>query len=329
MQLPIIIFILAVFSLKAHATELFEVHNNARAMGMGGAYSAVVENDEALWYNPASIAKNGGVYWTIADPKVGLGDVSALENFSSLGDSTTFASTLDKLYGKPIWLGASAKSSVIMPFFAAAYYYDVDVSVIADNPVSPTLTTNYITDNGYAIGSGWSIGGILQMGFALKYITRTGIRTEWGPQTIADIISGSSTPDIIFDSFSEATGKGYALDLGLNLTIPTFVQPTISLVGKNIGNTKFVAANGAIAPPTEPQNILVGASLLVSLPLVHIVPSLEVRHLLDTDIQLGKKIHMGIELGLPLISARAGLYQGYFTYGAGFNFGILQIDAAS
>ncbi|MCB0350291.1 MAG: hypothetical protein KDD38_03850 [Bdellovibrionales bacterium] len=315
---------------KAHAGELFEVHSNARAMGMGGAFAALVEDEESLWYNPAGIAKNGGIFWTIADPKVGLTDpTTALGIFSDLGSQSTFESALTDLGNAPIWIGASAKTSLIMPFFAAAYFYDVDVSMLSENPVSPSLTTNYIMDTGVALGTGWTMGGMLQVGFAAKYITRSGVRKDWGTQEIADIIAGTSSPDVIFDSFTQTTGVGYGFDFGMNIIVPTMVQPTVSFVWKNVGNTTFRAGLGEEAPPTEMQDMLVGASLLIDLPLIQIAPALEVRHLNDGDVQIGNKIHMGVEMGLPLIDLRAGLYQGYYTYGVGLNLGILKIDAAS
>lgn len=325
-----LVLFLILTALPAKADELFEVHTNARALGMGGAFSSVVDNEESLWYNPAGIAKNGGFFWTIADPKIGLSNpTTALESFSNLGDSSTFASALDGLYGEPIWIGASGKTALIMPFFAAAYFYDVDASIIVDNPVSPTLTTNYITDTGFALGSGWSIAGVLQMGFAVKYISRSGVRKDWGSQTIADIVSGTGSPDTIFDSFTTVKGTGYALDYGMNLTIPTIVQPTLSFVWKNMGNTNFRVPAGEEAPPTEPQDMQLGASLLVDLPLIHVVPALEIRHLNDSEVQLAKKLHMGVEVGLPLLDLRAGLYQGYYTFGAGLDLGFLQLDAAT
>lgn len=315
---------------KVHASELFEVHSNARAMALGGAYSALVEDEEALWYNPASIAKNGGIFWTVADPKVGLTDpASALEIFSDLGTAGTFETALTQLGNEPIWIGASAKTSLIMPFFAAAYFYDVDVSMSSENPVSPTLTTNYITDTGVAIGTGWTMGGILQLGFAAKHITRSGIRKTWGTQAIADIISGDDSPDTIFDSFTSTSGVGYGFDIGTNLIFPTMVSPTISFVWKNVGNTKFRAGLGEETPPTDYQEMRVGASVLLDLPLVHVVPVIEVRHLNEGNIQIGNKLHMGVELGLPIIDLRAGLYQGYTSYGLGINLGILQVEAAS
>jgi hypothetical protein len=329
MSLSFLAGLVLLLSRPVFATEFFEVHTNARALGLGGAYSALVDDAESLWYNPAGIARNGGLYWTIADPKVGASDIAnAYTAFTELQDPATFANALNGLYGEPVWLGGSAKSSFIMPYFAVAYFYDVDGSFLAENPVSPTFTTNYITDTGVALGTGFSIGSILQMGFATKYVTRTGDRVDWGAQTIADIIAGTSSPDLIFDTLSATKGTGYAFDMGLNLTIPLPVQPTISFVWKNIGNTKYRAGIGEDTPPTDYSDMSVGASMLFDAWIVHFVPVLEVKHIEDGG-QIGQKLHMGVELGLPFIDLRAGLHQGYYTAGLGLDLGILKIDAAT
>ena len=325
------LFIL-LMSLPAKATEFFEVHTNARALGMGGAFITLVDTEEALFYNPAGIARNGGVFWTIADPKVGVSSLDPddiLGPFEDLEDQATFEAALNELYGEPIWLGASAKTSIMLPFFAAAYFYDLDASIIADNPVSPTLETNYINDTGIAVGTGFTVGGILQMGFALKYITRTGVREKYGTQTIADIIGGDD-PSVIFDAFTETSGIGYSLDYGMNINLPGPVQPTISFVWKNIGDTSFRAAAGDPRPPSEPADMRVGASMLFDLPLVSIAPAIEIRQINQAgDEQIMKKVHMGVEIGLPIIDLRAGLHQGYYTAGVGVDLGLLQLDAAT
>lgn len=328
MKFYIQIFFL-IFTLPAHAAEYFEVHINARAMGMGSAFAPIVDTEESLWYNPAGIAKNSGLYLTVADPRVGISDPDSFTNLSDLGEAATFESTLNKLYGDPLWVGAGAKASIMVPYFAAGYFYDADTSIIIDNPVNPSMEVNFITDTGYALGTAWSIGGIFQMGFAAKYITRTGVRKTWGAQTIADIVSGAATPDVIFDEISGTTGTGYGLDMGINFTFPTIVQPTISFVWKDIGNTKFRSATGEPAPPTEPQDMTAGIGLMLDVPFLSIAPVLEVRHLNDTDAQITKKIHLGLELGLPLLSLRAGLYQGYYTAGVGLDLGLIQVDAAT
>lgn len=315
----------------AFAAEIFEIHRNARAMGMGNAYSSLVDDEDALFYNPAGIAKNGGFFWTIADPGVGLSSLSKedLDIYSDLQESGSFDDALNALYGKTIWAGGTAKTSVMLPFFAGALYGAGDVSVRVDNRVNPTMTVNYVRDTGIALGTGFWMGPFLQQGFAFKRINRVGSRQEFGPSVIQDIIAGNSDPDVIFENL-ERKGTGYGVDWGMNISIPGPVRPTVSFVWKNIGNTKFYPSNdGDLAPPTEKQEWVLGTSFMVDLPLVHIVPSIDIKHANDEDIQLGKKLHMGVELGLPLLDLRVGSHQGYLSYGAGINLGLFRFDAAS
>lgn len=301
-------------------------------MGLGNAFSSLVDDEEALFYNPAGIAKNGGIYWTVADPRVGMTDITNIADnmdaFSDLQDASTFSSALSGLYGEPIFANGGAKTSFIMPFFAAAYYIDYDVGLMVENPVSPTITLNYVKDTGIAFGTGFSMGPFLQMGFTGRRVQREGTRSDYGPSVIADIVAGNSTPDVIFDNL-ENKGIGYGLDWGVNLTIPLPVQPTLSFVWKNIGNTKFSLDEGSQAPPTEKQEWVLGGSLMVDAWLAHIAPSLEFKHMNDDDAQLGKKVHIGLEIGIPFIDLRVGVHQGYLSYGAGLDIGPLRIDAAS
>jgi hypothetical protein len=67
----------------------------------------------------------------------------------------------------------------------------------------------------------------------------------------------------------------------------------------------------------------------LDLPLLTITPSLDYRFADRTDMQIGEKLHLGLELDLPLIDIRAGLHQGYWTAGVGLGFGILSFDLAS
>lgn len=324
----LLILVLLLAAQKSRAGEFYESHINARAMALGNAYTSLVEDDEALFYNPAGIAKNGGVFWKLADPRGALSSVDALTQYADLSDATQFASTLQNLYGEPIYLQGGGKTAVSIPFFMAAYYVDIDASIMADNPVSPTLDVSFIKDTGIAFGTGFPIGPFIQYGVVLKKITREGARNSYGPSVIADIAAGNSDPDVIFEDLLHK-GTGYAMDMGWNFTFPAPVQPTFSFVWKNMGNTKFTPAEGSPAPPTEKQEWILGSSIMVDLGLIHIAPSLDFKHINDTDEQLGKKVHMGVEVGLPLLDLRVGLNQGYLSYGAGIDLGFMQIDAAS
>ena len=330
MKVYCLILILFFLGRVATAAEVFEMNRNVRALGMGNAYTAVVDDEDSLFYNPAGIGRNSGIFWSVVDFNFGVNDISdTLDTFSNLtGTSTEFANALNSLYGNPIWGGGHGKTAAIFPFFAAGYYYDLDMSVSVNNPSATSMDVNIVSDEGIAIGAGFS-AGIMSFGTVVRRVERTGARRTYGAAAIADIVSGTGSPDDIFNSFDNS-GLGYGLDMGINFGFDTIVAPMLSFVIKDIGNTSFRTSSNAIeAPPTQEQEMIMGASMVVDLPLVSVSPAIDIKHLDNSDIQFGKKVHFGIELGVPLLDLRAGYHQGYFSYGAGLNLGFMRIDAAS
>jgi hypothetical protein len=296
-------------------------------MGMGNAYTTIVNDDESLFYNPAGIGKNSAFVWTIFDLRAGLNDLDAMSNLADLADESTFNTAMSNLYGNPIWTNVGLKTSFMMPYFGAAYFYDVEVGMLAQNPAATQLDINLILDTGVAVGGGFS-AGFFQMGLVGRRIERTGFRGAFGPGDIATIVNGAS-PDNIFDNI-QAKGLGYGVDFGMNISIPAPISPTFSFVWKDIGDTSFRSSIVADPlPPKQEQEMIFGVGIETSFPLITLAATADFKHLENNDEQIPKKMHLGIELGLPLIDLRAGLHQGYLSYGIGVSLGLLQIDAAS
>jgi hypothetical protein len=316
------------FCVPVLGQDISPVHSNARAYGMGGAFAAVVDDDESLFFNPASLARNKGIGWRLADPYAGVAGVDSITQFANLQDEAKFNETLGELYGEPIWVGLGGKTAISLPFVAVAYYYDNYASISIDNPVAPEMTTKVIADKGVAFGFGLPMG-FMEMGFVMRSIERIGDQRTFGTGTIANIVAGIETPAVIFDTL-ETKGKGFGFDAGINFTIPLPVRPTISFVGKNIGNMKFTAIEaGGTAPASELANYTVGAALSIDAGFVSLTPAIQFDHLTDTTVQLGKKAHLGLELDLPLLDLRVGFNQGYYTLGAGIDIGLVRVEGAT
>ncbi len=307
----------------AEAFALFDANTSVRALGMGNAYFGVVKDADSLFYNPAGLARTTGYNWVIVDVKVGGSGEQILDTVEDIQDSDSFDETVRSLYGKSIWLGAGAKSAFSMPNFGIAVYDNLDASVLVENPVYPNLDINVINDFGYVLGASLPILPIFQMGIVLKHIQRTGSRVPFGASFV-----GSLDPDAITSNI-EKKGTGYGMDLGANFVTPGPIEAVFSFVWKNVGVTKYKADDLLEGPPSDVDEMSVGAAVNIDLPLLSISPAIDIRYLNQPELQMGKKLNLGVEIGLPLLDIRAGFHQGYYTLGAGVNLGLLRFDAAT
>ena len=306
------------------ASELLEPYTSVRGLGMGNAFTAVAEQGDAIFYNPAALARVSGFHWTIIDPAVGANGTQAVEVANIAAGTNTMADKISNLYGKSIWLGGGAKTSFVFPGFGIAGYTHGDVGLNLQNPAYPQMNLNYIFDYGIAIGGAIDfIPGIWSLGMTVRRVNRTGTNLPLGPSVLATL-----DLDAIKNQLKNR-GSGYGLDVGTLITIPGPVRPTLAVTIRNAGYTAFSFEEGVRAPPRAEPDITVGASFVIDAPLVKITPAIDYRYFDRTDIQNGKKLHVGAEIELPLLSLRAGLYQGYYSAGVGLDAGVLAIDAAT
>ncbi|MNS96079.1 hypothetical protein D3C72_1303620 [compost metagenome] len=193
------------------------------------------------------------------------------------------------------------------------------------NPGFPEFDTYFRNDAAYIIGGAFTLGPKTYGGVSVKRMERWGGESQdLGLTTIANADDFRA----IGDNF-ENKGQGYGLDVAVMSELEGPLSPTLAVVWQDVGSTAFTKTAGADAPPRINQNLSFGAGMGIDLPGLDWVVGIEGRHLLEPDIQIGKKLHIGTELSLPLIDVRAGYSQGYMSYGAGLNLFILRVDAAS
>lgn len=308
----------------ARAAELTEMWTNVRALGMGNAFTAVVDGSESLFYNPAGLARSGGFSWTIFDPRVGANGLEAVDIFREFSENEDLPTLFNNLYGNPIWVGGGSKTAFQLSGMAFAAWAGLDVGTNLSNPAYPVMEMEYAADYGFTAGFGFDmVPGVLKTGIAARRITRVGTALPIGVSTLATL-----NTDQLEQEFKNR-GSAYGLDLGFVLTAPSPVRPTLAFTWKNVGETTFRKEAGARAPARIDSEMIIGGAIEIDAALVTITPSFDYKHANREDVQLGKKIHMGLEVGLPLIDIRAGLHQGYYTLGAGLNMGLLRVDAAT
>lgn len=311
----------------SRAAELSEAWTSVRALGMGNAYTAVVADSNALFYNPAGLARISGYHWQVFDPRLGLNGpegLSSAQNFAGLASSSDLAGDLKKLYGKRIWLGGGAKTAITVPGFGIAGFTSTEAGAFMTNPAYPTMNLNYFFDYGISMGLAFDlIPEFFKVGVVGRRVNRTGTTLPIGPSVLATMNTSTLGNEL------KSRGTGYGCDLGMVFTVPGPIKPSLSFVWKDAGNTQFSHDEGAHAPNPIQSNMIVGASFMIDTPLITITPAIDYNYANRTDMQLGKKLNLGIELDLPLIDLRAGLHQGYYTAGIGLGLGPLALDVAT
>lgn len=316
------------FSLYSPHAGAAEINNNwfsTRALGMGNAYTAVVNGPDAIFYNPAALGFNTGVNFTVFDVHGGLNGQQALDNVELIRDlPDDIPGTMKKLYGKRIWAGGGGKSAVTLPFFGIAGFFNTATSFSATNPPNPSAEPNLVFDYGVALGAAVPVvPGIANIGVTLKRINRTGTTDSISAGKLATM-----TPEQLTEEFKRR-GTGYGLDLGGMLKAPGPISPSLSFVYRDFGYTTFSHEEGAGAPSRIEPEMVLGGALEISAPLLKMTPAFDLRYLNRSDYQFGKKLNLGLEVSLPLIDVRAGLHQGYYSAGVGVNLALLHVDVAT
>ncbi len=320
------------------ARELYEFYNGVRQMGMGGATIAVVNDETALFANPAALGKLRDSFTTVADPEVDYGEInSEIAPGTGILDAFSLQGVLDKLNSakdKHFHLRAQASPSLVLSNFGIGIYekYSVDGEVTA----SPNeLHLDFRNDLAFVIGYCFRIwDGRIKFGFNAKYISRLEISDP--TNTISPSVTDLSAKDYAVE------GAGISADVGLILSAPWALLPTLAVVAHDVGDTAFNAGTGfmygtsSTRPRKVPQTIDAAIALFPILgQRTRTTFTVEVRDVtnvlkehdgtLITDPY--KKYHAGIEFNIrDMFFIRGGMNQHYWTAGLEFAYDRFQFQ---
>lgn len=314
-------YLLLFLGASAHALEVTETYGNVRSLSMGGIYMSIVNNSDSLFYNPAALARVEGFRLRVINLEAGLNGVDVYNEFKDI--KLDSPSSYNELYGKHIWIRAGGKTGFAIPYFGIGAFTDNHAQLELHNPAFPQFSTEFTSDYGFVVGGAVPIGPGSFAGMSLKKIYR------WGGSKEIDLgtIAGGNLNDIAKQF--EDKGTGYGVDLSAMTTLPVPFSPTISVAWQDVGSTAFTQTAGSQAPPRIHDNLSVGVSTLMDLPGLDWTTGFEYRHITESEYTLAHKLHLGTEISLPMIDLRAGLNQGYATYGVGLNVLFFSLDIAS
>ena len=307
----------------------------SRSLSMGDAYTAYNDGFEAVYYNPAGIARRNKAKAKIFDLEA-LGSYATYQylrgTVTSFGSFSKITDQVTANPGKVHTLGISLLPQFLVRNFSIGLVTRAYTEAYTSGSALDLNLYAYTDAALYMHYAAALFGGIVKIGVGLKALNRAEIDKTY---TAAEYASGSLS---LANQWRE--GLGYGVDVGLMATIPWPTLPTLGIAVLDAGNTKLAAQKilwsgsqgSGRAPQDLKQKVNVGYSMSFKhAPGTKSVLAVDVKDVLNIDTELQEQVHAGYELGIrESFYLRGGVNQGrYWTAGLGIHVGGVAIEVSS
>ena len=299
------------------AQEWAEFYNNTRSLGMGGASVAITSDETALYRNPANLGGLRDIYGTLFDPEL-EGSSNFVNQVSSKSTGKAFSiedvkTILDTHRDEYYHARLQVSPSVVRRNFGFGLIYRNQLHALTES-TGTTMDTFYQSDIGVATGFNVRIfDGRIKLGANAKLINRL--------EVINSTLSTSGPFDL---ATIGSEGTGLSIDAGLLVQLPWKLLPTIGVVVRDAGDTKFDKKDGLrLTAATRPQTVKQSIDVALAIFPIHAnqfrtVWTLEYSDVANSrsDDNQMKRVHFGFETNWrDILFFRGGLNQGYWTAG--------------
>jgi hypothetical protein len=332
------------------------LYKSPRAMGMGGAYTAVGGTVDTLFYNPAGLSnlpKDKGWEVNLINIAVETGkdvidfaedmqdafDTGDLDGDGDPEDDQLRAvnDVLAKYRGKNLHLRVSDFTSVGKGFDRFAF----GVGGLGNARLDAMTHQGFGPEGFLEVNSDATYGGIggfslrltdgLTAGLTVKALHRESLVHNFTARELVE--KEDDMEDYIVDELRES-GDALGFDAGFiwEFAKNSWFKPSAGVSVMNIGDLDFGDA-GEI-PMTVNAGISINPEIPVFRSLIIGADYVDIFNNYDEDDDMGKRIRLGGELQLfdkllASLALRAGLYEGYPTYGADLRLLIVKLSYVS
>lgn len=329
-RLPRVLFLAFVAAsfpvvLSAAGPDYFPNYERVRVLGMGGAFTAVADTEDAAFYNPAGLNRLSSWKATILDPTVEasqrIPDIA--DDFSDVDkdSETEIARFLLRHMNEAAHARVMLTPGFARKNFALFALGNASADVRARNPADPVADVVGVGDVGGQVSGAYGFSnGALQVGATARVIHRWSVVKTYTPAALLD--NNFSLDD---DAMS---GTGITFDLGAIANLPyrpLGFEPSVGIVAIDVGSPgSFGDAIG------NTRDIRFGAGLRRNFGIGKLTLAADVRRIGHGGEDFSEKLHVGAEFALrKILSVRAGLYQGNPTAGASLDLWILHLSYAT
>ena len=335
----LILVISALFSTCSWSKEIRWTHFGQRPLGMGNAYVAVADDYNALFYNPAGLARIKEWDGELINPafEIAKATVDFTKELSTLqaGSTDGISKVLDIFQGQTgkVHHGAMYMTPhFIMRNWGLGIGMELSASLVTHSNINIEFDAGMksIMPLTYAMNF---LDDKLSIGASLKFLARSGIDHSFTIQTIS--LFSSDSEDGVSKLFE--AGYGYGLDIGMLFTPIETMEPTLGISIVDFGGSKFTAVNvsgssnnNPRAPATRLPAVNTGVSIKPIMTDAMYVMAAVDAHVINRPEHFSHKFNLGLEWGYSdIIKIQAGLKEGYATAGFQFDVGLLNMRFTS
>ena len=248
-------------------------------------------------------------------------NAESLESFADLDSATVnnIYTDLNSIDNRWMKLGIPIGGGITATNLAVAYYGIFDFEFKIDKGIyEPHVSMKGTFDNVITVGYGKGVDFIypgVKLGAAVKFITR-----REAPEQKLGFSEITSGPDLFTELFDtlQSGNAGFGFDLGALYGINEKLEVGLVIVDL-VGNIDD--GNDDIS-----TNLKLGVKYDL---FSRISAEVNVVDLLNSDeTAFFNRVHIGVEARLLILKVRGGFNQGYPTFGAGLNLGIIRADFA-
>ena len=305
-----------------------------RALGLGEAVTAVADDQMALYYNPAGLARLNGWSLEVLNIAGGLNEYTTptafmglAKDFSNAKDTPSKINVIQNQLGRNFYTRFMFNPYIVKPGFGLAAMEDFELNAAINSPKDNFVDLVLRSDTDLRAGVAIQLfNEKLALGVAGAFRNRILINGDIGLDKLTGFLDksdGRSTIDKLKDM--GASGAGVGWDLGMLLTPWETWKPTLGVSVLNFADTILWAnrlgktiANEEAAP--LPQSVNAGISLTPTVPLgwfgtLFGRASLDMRDI-NLPLPASHKWRLGLEGGWDhLATAQLGYSEGSWTAG--------------
>ena len=309
----------------AQAEQFPSYYQGTRALGMGGAFTAVADDSGALFYNPAGLRQLEGMSLDLINLEVEtskstfdlVDDLEAAQG----GTEAQAADLIRANVGKHFRERINTTPNVATSRFGFAILGQATADGDFRNMQNPVVDLTAMVDVGASASVAHSVGANLDVGATGKYVRRKAVTKTF---TALDIASSQ------FDPFDGMNGweTDTAFDLGAMYHLrglpfsPTVAATALNLTDLDFGPAGVIPASYNVGIALHPKVGPLGLTLAADF--------VDVTKNLVGDEDPKKRTNLGAEVALwDFLAVRAGVHQSYFSAGATLNVWVLKLDLAT